>query len=105
MQETLVVFYVMYIPSHAAQNLTPQYGEESLQTCAHDLWRVCPPWVQHAANDLNTKTLTDLAQYITYTRTNFAFQNFVAVLWNPNNVITMMKNCVSAGCVAHSVSP
>ncbi len=60
---------------------------------------------QNAADNPHPHLFANLADYIAHARTDFPGQNFVSVLWNPNDMITMMKNCVTSRRVAHNLSP
>ena len=55
---------------------------------------------QYAGHDLHAEFFTDLSDNRSYPVSQCAFQHFVALLRDPNDVVAVVKNCVTPGCVA-----
>ena len=50
---------------------------------------------QYATNYRNTHFFANLANNCANSLTYFSTQNLVSIFWSPNNMVAMMKNCVT----------
>jgi hypothetical protein len=55
---------------------------------------------QYAGHDLDAEFFADLSDNRSYPFSQCAFQHFVAILRDPDDVVAVVKNCVTSGCVA-----
>ena len=60
---------------------------------------------QNTRHDLYTKLLADLFDDRSDAFAQYSFQNLIAILGDPDDVIAMVKNGVTSGCVAHRLTP
>src|SRR3984893_301097 len=56
---------------------------------------------QNARDDLYSQFLADLPNDGSYPLAQCSFQNLIAILGNPDDVVAMVKNGVASGCIAH----
>ena len=60
---------------------------------------------QNAGDDLDSQFLADLPDNRSYPLPQRAFQNLIAVFGDPDDVVAMVKNGVTSGCIAHRLTP
>jgi hypothetical protein len=60
---------------------------------------------QNARDDLDTQFFAHLPDNRSYPVPQRAFQHLVAVFCDPDDVIPMVKNCVTPAFVAHGLTP
>ncbi len=60
---------------------------------------------QNARYDLDAQFFAHLPNDGSYPLAQCSFQNLLAILCNPNDVVTMVKNGMTSGCVAHRLTP
>jgi hypothetical protein len=60
---------------------------------------------QHAGYNFHAQFFADLPDDRSYPISQSAFQHFVAVLRDPDDVITMVENRVTSACVGHRLTP
>src|ERR1035437_1706204 len=63
------------------------------------------PFGQNAGDDLDSQFLADLPDNRSYPLPQRAFQNLIAVFGDPDDVVAMLKNGVTSGCIAHRLPP
>jgi len=56
---------------------------------------------QNARDDLYPQFLANLPNDGSYPLAQCSFQNFIAILGDPDDVVAMVKNGVTSGCIAH----
>jgi hypothetical protein len=56
---------------------------------------------QYAGDDLYAEFFADLSDDRSYPISQSAFQHFVAIFRDPDDVVAVVKNGVTSGCVAH----
>src|ERR1700716_2996273 len=56
---------------------------------------------QNARDDLYSQFLADLPNDGSYPLAQYSFQNLIAILGNPDDVVAMVKNGVTSGCIVH----
>src|SRR6478672_8065441 len=59
---------------------------------------------QNARDDLYPQFLADLPNDGTYPLAQCSFQNLIAIFGNPDDVVAMVKNGVTSGCIGSSLS-
>src|ERR1700730_11947172 len=55
--------------------------------------------------DLYPQFLADLPNDGSYPLAQCSFQNLIAIFGNPDDVVAMVKNGVTSGCIAHRLTP
>ena len=60
---------------------------------------------QNARYDLNAKLVADLLDDRSYPLAQCSLQHLVPILRDPDDVIAMVKNGVTSGCVGHRLTP
>src|ERR1700730_9699184 len=56
-------------------------------------------------DDLYPQFLADLPNDGSYPLAQCSFQNLIAIFGNPDDVVAMVKNGVTSGCIAHRLTP
>src|SRR3984893_143709 len=59
---------------------------------------------QNARDDLYPQFLADLPNDGSYPLAQCSFQNLIAIFGNPDDVVAMVKNGVTSGCIAHRLT-
>src|SRR5450756_1643760 len=59
---------------------------------------------QNAGDDLDSQFLADQPDNRSYPLPQRAFQNLIAVFGDPDDVVAMVKNGVTSGCIAHRLT-
>src|ERR1700736_1229156 len=60
---------------------------------------------QNARDDLYPQFLANLPNDGSYPLAQCSFQDFIAILGDPDDVVAMVKNGVTSGCIAHRLTP
>src|ERR1700719_2775911 len=60
---------------------------------------------QNARDDLYPQFLANLPNDGSYPLAQCSFQNFIAILGDPDDVVAMVKNGVTSGYIAHRLTP
>ena len=60
---------------------------------------------ERTINDGDVHFGTHLPDDVAHPDPDPALEHLVAVLWRPDEVVAMVKNCVTAGAVGHSLYP